>query len=292
MFVARADRTRRRRRRGCKSRIRDYNRGDVQAPLAKPSPAHLAPVRSVVGAWEGCKSLFGGWGFILTRPGTWPLAMIPVLVALLLFGGLGALGVWGASRAAEAIVGANPGTWGAIGGWAITIILSIVGLLVAALAGMSLAQPISGFALERLSRKQELELGVPPWPEQPFWSSTLRSLRVTFVALLVGVVMIGLLTLLELLAPPVAVVTVPLKFVLSAFLVAWDFLDYPLSMRGVRVRDRLRWIGLHFWSVLGFGLTSATLLLVPGVGLLLLPIGVVGATRLVVKIDQSERALR
>jgi hypothetical protein len=40
-------------------------------------------------------------------------------------------------------------------------------------------------------------------------------------------------------------------------------------------------VATHFRSVLGFGLASGFLLLVPGIGLLLVPIGVAGAARLV-----------
>jgi CysZ protein len=261
--------------------------GTVGTPLAQSAPVALVKPR-VVGFWTGSKALFQGWGFIAARPANWPLALVPVAVALLLFAGLGALGVWGASRASEAIVGANPGTWGAIGGWVITVLLAVVGLVVALLAGMSLAQPISGVALEALSRRQEQALGVPAWPEQPFWPSTLRSLRVTLAALLLGSSIIAALTLLEVLVAPVAVVTLPLKFVVSALLVSWDFLDYPLSMRGVRVRDRLGWIRAHFWPVFGFGTAAAALMLVPGLGLFLLPIGVAGASRMVVEIDRAK----
>jgi uncharacterized protein involved in cysteine biosynthesis len=38
----------------------------------------------------------------------------------------------------------------------------------------------------------------------------------------------------------------------------------------------------HFSAVVGFGVAAALLLLVPGLGLLLLPFGVAGATRMVV----------
>lgn len=247
---------------------------------------------TIVGFWTGTKCFFQGWGFIAGRPANWPLALVPVAVALVLFGGLGALGIWGALRASEAIVGANPGTWGSIGGWVITVVLSIVGLLVALLGGMSLAQPMSGVALESLSRRQEQALGVPAWPDQSFWESTFRSLRVTLAALLLGTSLIAVLTLVEIVFAPAAVVTTPLKFVVSALLVAWDLLDYPLGMRGVRVRDRISWVFSHFWPVFGFGAAAAALMLVPGVALILLPIGVCGASRLVVEIDRAGAAKR
>jgi CysZ protein len=213
---------------------------------------------------------------------------VPVAVALVLFSGLGALGIYGALRVAESIVGPNPATWGTIGGWLIVAILSVVGLLLSLLVGMALAQPISGVALDKLSRRQEEALGASAWPDQGFWESTLRSLRVTLAALVLGGALIVLLTLVEVLFPPIAVVTIPIKFVVSSLLVAWDFLDYPLSMRGIPVRARVRWVFSHFWAVCGFGMAAGMLLLVPGLALALLPIGVCGASRLVVEIDRAE----
>jgi uncharacterized protein involved in cysteine biosynthesis len=49
------------------------------------------------------------------------------------------------------------------------------------------------------------------------------------------------------------------------------------------VSDRLVFIRANFAAVLGFGVATAALLLIPGVGLFLLPFGVAGATRMVVE---------
>ena len=81
----------------------------------------------------------------------------------------------------------------------------------------------------------------------------------------------------------VAVVTFPLKFCVSALLLAWDLLDYPLGMHRVDVPARLAFFKHNFWGLFVFGAFGAIILLVPGLGLLLLPFGVAGATRLVMK---------
>jgi len=156
-----------------------------------------------------------------------------------------------------------------------------VALLLSVVVAMSLAQPISGFALERIARAQDKRLGGREWPAEATLPSMLRSLQVTFTALAMGLPVLAALTVVSILVPPAAIVTVPLKFVVTALMIAWDFLDYPLSVRGVTVSGRLRFVGTHFWTVLGFGVAAGFVLLVPGIGLLLLPIGVAGATRLV-----------
>jgi CysZ protein len=228
-------------------------------------------------------ALFEAVGFVVTTPSVWPLAIVPVVFALVLAVGCGALGIWGASALADHIVGAPSGALAVVLAWVLRLLLGALALFVAVVVAMSLAQPLSGFALERIARAQDKRLGGREWPEQALGTSMLRSLQVTFTALALGLPALAALTLITIVAPPAAVVTVPLKFVVTALMIAWDFLDYPLSVRGVSVGGRMRFLGSHFWMVLGFGLASGLVLLIPGVGLFLLPIGVAGATRLVLK---------
>ena len=237
--------------------------------------------KTTLGLFGGMGALFEAVGFVVTTPAVWTLAMIPVAVALVLAGGCGALGLWGAAALTTHLVGTPEGGLAIAGAWALRILLGLLALFVSIVVAMSLAQPLSGFALERIARAQEKKLGGPAWPDQPFGESLVRSLGVTFTALLLGLPVLALLTLVTVLVPPAAFVTVPLKFVVTALMIAWDFLDYPLSVRGTSVGGRLRFVGAHFWAVLGFGVASGLILLVPGVGLFLLPIGVAGATRLV-----------
>ena len=72
--------------------------------------------------------------------------------------------------------------------------------------------------------------------------------------------------------------------IVSAVL-AWDFLDYPLGLRGLGVRARLRWVRRHFGAFTLFGVLWAGLCVVPGVVLVLLPMGVAGATRMILRDD-------
>lgn len=237
--------------------------------------------------WDGGRAFFGGCGFVITSPRVWPYAMVPVLVAFTLGSGLGALGIWGAWRAADAILSGDSG-WAEAGRWLITIFFGLVAVLVALLLALSLAQPLSGFALDNIVRKQEKALGVSKeWPDQKFGPQLVRSLAVNFTALIVGLPMIAVLTAIELLAPPAAVVTIPLKFIVSALMVAWDFLDYPLGLRGANVTQRIAFVTGNFWAVLLFGSLSALVLLVPGLGLFLLPMGAAGATRMVLETERA-----
>ena len=238
--------------------------------------------RIALGFFSGVRALFGGVGFVMTTPSAWGWAMIPVTVAALLLGGGGALAIWGGSALSERIVGdvAAHG-WSAFGLWALRILFWAVGLVVAFVVAMSLAQPLSGFALDTIARKQEVALGGRIWPDQPLVASAFRSLRVSLTGLFIGLPILAVLALVTVFVPPAAVVTLPLKFIVTGLVTAYDMLDYPLSLRGENVGARLRFIAANFPAVLGFGVAAAAVLLVPGGALFLLPFGVAGAARLV-----------
>ncbi|HVH41220.1 MAG TPA: EI24 domain-containing protein [Labilithrix sp.] len=242
-----------------------------------------ARVGKQLGFFDGVGAFFGGLGFVIGRPSLWGWALIPALVASVLFFGLAGLALWGGSSLAESML-SSPGSsaWATAGLWLLRIVLWLVGLVVSFLVAMSLAQPLSGFALDAIARKQELALGGRQWPDQPFLGAALRSLRVTLTALVVSLPVLALLALVTFFFPPASVVTIPLKFLVTGLAVAYDFLDYPLSLRGTGVRSRLGFIRDHRAAVAGFGVAAAAFLLVPGIGLLLLPFGVAGAARLVV----------
>jgi uncharacterized protein involved in cysteine biosynthesis len=165
---------------------------------------------------RGIRAFFSGFHFILTTPGIWGFAAIPVLVATLLIGGFMALGVWGAGAAASAVFGEPSGDWGEAGLFATRIFFYVLAALIAILAGMVLAQPISSPALDRI-----------------------------------------------------------------ALLAAWDLIDYPFSLRGADVQARFTWMKRNFAAAFGFGAMIALVALVPFLGLLMLPVGVAGATKLI-----------
>lgn len=259
---------------------------------ARPWPASQVPAgKKALGFFDGVGALFGGLGFIVGRPSMWGWALIPTLVATVLFFGLGAAAVWGGSDLAHRILSSD-GAWSTAGLWLLRIVFWLVGVVLAFLFAISFAQPLSGFALDAIARRQELALGGRSWPDQPFFGSAFRALRVTITALAVTLPILAVLSLITFLVPPASAVTIPLKFIVTGLAVAYDFLDYPLGLRGVGARSRLAFIRDHFPAVLGFGVAAALLLLIPGAGLVLLPFGVAGAARMVVAADHVQPTSR
>lgn len=237
---------------------------------------------SRVGFFDGLRAFFGGAGFIVGQPSIWPWAAIPIAVATVLFAGFGVLGLWGSGRLADAIIG---GGGSGVAYWALRILFALVALLVAYFVAATFAQPLSGFALDVIAQRQDIALGGRRRPSASWAQATWRALWVSLGALALSLPPLLILAVITFLFPPASVVTLPLKFVVTALAVAYDFLDYPLSLRGEGVGARFRFIRENPGGVLGFGLAAAVCLLVPGVGLFLLPFGVAGATRLVAKAD-------
>jgi CysZ protein len=241
---------------------------------------------------NGLKAFGGGIGFILTTPGTWLYALVPIVIMLVLTCALGAAGLWGANWATDALVGEVQTIWGHVGSWLLYLVLAAAALVLALLLALVLAQPFSGFALEAITLAQERALTGYDMVRPPFLTVLFASLRASLVTLLVGGGAYSLLFVVGLALPPATVVTVPLQFLVSGWLLAWNFIDYPLGLRGMGVGSRLLWIGRNFGSFSLFGLCWAGVLLVPGLFLLVLPMGVAGAARLVIADELRPRRLR
>jgi len=77
---------------------------------------------------------------------------------------------------------------------------------------------------------------------------------------------------------PVVLLLIPgvnlLTGIVAAFLLGWDFYDYPLARRGWNFRERWQFVRSEFWTVLGFGLWLA----IPLAQVFLMPMAVAGGT--------------
>lgn len=227
-----------------------------------------------MGLLRGGAAFFGGVTWVITTPRVWARAIVPMATALVLIATFGVLGVRGAMTVAHRALGDG------FGAGFVSVLLAVAALVLALVVGVALAQPLSGWALEGIMSAQERDLGVVPAPRPPYSATMLGLLASSLLGLAVGVPLIVLLTVGAWILPPAAVVTIPVKVVIAALLLAWDLLDYPLASRGLGVGARLRWCARNLGALVGFGLAALVLFAVPGIGLLALPCGVAGAVRL------------
>ena len=229
------------------------------------------------------RCFFRGFSLLARTPEAYGLALVPIVVAFIITIGLSALSVFFVPVLVERWAGS--GTWWAE---ALKILAVATFLIFSVLLGIALAQPASGPALEALVRKMERKLGMPEHAEESFTTGIVRSAGSAFIGLGSAVVAFVALALLGLI-PGAAIVTVPLQFVTTAFCVGWDVCDYPLSVQGVPLRRRIRLVFGNVRAVLGFSLGLGLCALVPCGFLLLLPVGVAGATALVRDLEAADR---
>jgi CysZ protein len=126
-------------------------------------------------------------------------------------------------------------------------------MIVALLIGFALAQPLSGSALAGIVHRVEAKEGAPAWPETGFVTDALRSLESMVVSYGFGLPILALLFLVNVVFPPAAVVTFPLKIAVIAILFAWDLCDYPLSIRGWPIAARVAFMKRNAAAMIGFG---------------------------------------
>ena len=252
--------------------------------LAPRAPDALARPLERPSFFDGTRALFGGFAFIVRTPAAWPLALVPVAVAGLATAILGA--------GASALVVPKVSAWLTPRSTLLATVAEVVAVvllvIVAALAGLAVAQPLSGPALNRIVRRVEAQVGAPPWPDTGFVEDISRALQSMLIGYAFGLPFLALLAIVSFFFPPAVVVTFPLKLVVLALLFAWDFCDYPLSIHGLSVADRVALVVRHARAMVGFGLGIALLSLIPCAALLVLPIGVAGAARLMRQIEHWE----
>ncbi len=86
--------------------------------------------------------------------------------------------------------------------------------------------------------------------------------------------------------PPVGA---PVGIMVAIFLCGLDFLDVPLSARGLPLGKKVGVIWRNRSIAIGFGAAAYISLLIPLVNLILLPVGVIGATLLTDALESEER---
>jgi CysZ protein len=240
-------------------------------PASRPRPAGFA---------EGFASLFEAVGLFLRTRELWPWAIIPSLVLLALEGLFVWLGVFVARPWLMQVLPEATNTYGRIGadiaGFGFAAVIAVIGWF----AALILAGPLSAPALERIVDVVERQLGAPPRPQIGFLREMFCGFRALLGALAIGLPLLVLFWLAELVFPALVVLTLPLHGALSALLVAWGLFDYPLTLRGVGFRERLRLMRLNFPAALGFGIAFSLVFWLPCCGVALLPLGAAGATRL------------
>jgi uncharacterized protein involved in cysteine biosynthesis len=216
----------------------------------------------------------------------WPYALVPALVFTLLETTCVYLAIRFVRPWALQLFPTDSTVWLVLGD-----LTSWVAVGAAAFFGWFLAMvftpPLSAPALERIVDIVERDVRAPERAPLGIWTEFWCGLRSTLVSSAVTLPLIIALTLLELVFAPIAVVTMPLKLLLTALGVSWTLFDYPLTLRGVGARQRMQLMKRHLGLVLGFGTAFALVFWLPCCSVVMLPVGVVAATQLLWQIERA-----
>jgi CysZ protein len=253
----------------------------VSLPVHQPA-APLAVTTPAPTFGYGLSSFFRGFSLLARMPDTYGLAMVPVAAAVVITFIIGSIGAWFVPDLIEKWMGGG-GFWTAL----LQVFATLVFIIFSVLLGLGLAQPASGPALEAIVRRTEKKLGYPEHEPTPFITDIVRSAGSAALGIGGALTVVIALTLVGFI-PGAVIVTVPLKLVAAAFFLAWDVIDYPLSVRGVKLGQRLAFVARNFKAVAGFAVGLALVALIPCGFLLILPVGVVGATALVAPLAGSQ----
>jgi CysZ protein len=230
---------------------------------------------------RGVRDAGRGFAFLKAHPRLWRWVIAPAVVTLLLLIVL----VVVASRLLTQVIAwltAHLPSWleGAAS-WGLSILVVIALAAGAMLAFVTLAGGIAGPFCELLSEAVEVELtgrDGSPFSLVRFLGDVALGIGHALRRLIVSV--LGAMFLFALALVPVVgtIAAVVLGCWFAARAAAYDSYDAVLARRALAYRDKLAFLRMHRGRTLGLGAAVAGLLLVPGINLVALGVGAVGAT--------------
>lgn len=217
----------------------------------------------------GIRFFFMGFRMLARHGSLMGLSLVPIIFTIVALFLLAAGSAW--------LIGLIFDT-AMIGG--VRLLVQAAVFLIALVAGYFLYMPMARILLaplsETLSRRTHLiNTGQSGFGVSPGWRrAMIEGVKlISFQALIiVGVIIVGLAL------PPAAAAA---WFVLATFLAGLDFLDVPLSARGIPLGRKLGMLWQNRSLVVGFGMAAHLMLIIPGLNIVLLPAGVIGATLLI-----------
>jgi CysZ protein len=162
----------------------------------------------------------------------------------------------------------------------VSVFLALVAIAILSFAAIAnlVGQPF----YEAISERVERQLGgTPGLAGAAWWRRTPRAV-VESVVVLVLLLVTGVPLFVLGFVPVLGQTIVPLLgAVVSGYFLALELLAVPLERRGMRLRERLRFVWRHRAVTAGFGIATFLLFLVPLANVVAMPGAVVGGTLLV-----------
>jgi CysZ protein len=221
--------------------------------------------------FQGIKFFLNGAWMLFRYPRLFALALIPIALTVVVLFGL----AWGSAW----LVGDWLTTYGGVTGeglMALQVLALLLVLFIAYLIYLPLTRIFLAPFSDKLSRKTSELSGVSglTGSELGIFKSIWEGVKLVAVQL----VLVGLILIATLVFAPIGV---PLGIFTTICFCGVDFVDVPLSVRGMSFRQKVQFLWGNRTIILGFALAAYLLLHIPIVNLLALPVGVIGGTLLV-----------
>ncbi len=232
------------------------------------------------------KAFFRGAGYfmqgfrLIRRPGLRRFVLVPLLINLLLFGGL----LWAAVGWVQALSQYLMGWLPAWLDWLSVLLWPLFGVLGLVLVFYTfstvanfIASPFNGLLAEAVERQLRGEVMQSGWKEllRDIVPSLLSELR-KLLYFLLRALPLGILFLI-----PVVNLAAPfLWFLFSAWMLALQYVDYPAANNRLFFAEQRRRLRRRPLVALGFGSTALLFTLIPVINFLVMPVAVAGATAL------------
>jgi len=257
---------------------------------------------------QGVMLLGEGFGFLRRERRLWPLALVPVIFAVLGVASAVAL-FWTHLETIHEISNAlfpvfeatDWWTWiwvgpGRVFFWLLGWLVVLVSFAVSLVAGLLLANLASAPFLDKLSQSVEALVLGHPVPSESDPSSALAETLKSFAAELQRLAFLGglwlILTLAGFVLPGAHLVTGPLLVATTILFLPLDYAGFALDRRGASFGMRRRWLRAQLPTMVGFGGVAFGACLIPGLNLLILPSLVTAGTLLVLRSPPSQKHAR
>jgi CysZ protein len=222
----------------------------------------------------GMRFFFAGLRMLIRHPALLALSLIPIALTVLLLLSLAFGCAWLIGQLFSELFGND-----------LKLLAQAVIFLLALLLGYFAYLPLARVLLapfsEILSRKAHaISTGTEYQSGFSWGRAIVEGLKLALLHIAIALAALAL----SIIFPPIGT---PVGIVVATFLCGLDFLDVPLSARGIPLGKKLGVIASNKSLALGFGAASYLMLLIPGINLLSLPVGVIGATLLTDQLELS-----
>jgi len=228
---------------------------------------------------RGIAAPLEGLRYLVAHAELWRYAILPIVLNVLVTGLvlliLVGAGAWFAVRIHPSF---SPTWWGTVLEILAGAGILVVALALAAIAWLLLNGILCGHFYAKLAKRVELQLGTPPEAlrEVPLGQQIVDTFRDVgaLLAINIGLLLLNIVPLVG------SVAALLLGVYFDGFIFGRDYLDYPMSLRGMPRAMKLQLARSHRWQTIGLGTGVFAFTLVPIIGSVLNAGAAVGAVLL------------